>query len=272
MNDQLKLLCVLAHPDDESLGVGGILAKYAHEGVATYLVTATRGEHGWFGPEDEYPGPEQLARQREKELGSAAQTLGLQEVHMLGYEDGQLDQGVPDEVIDIIAGHLRRIKPHVVITFDPYGVYGHPDHIAISQFTTAAIVAAANGDGKNGRSSHRVSKLYYSVEKRATLATYEEAFGELVMHVDGQERRAPGWPEWAMTTHIDTSAYSQQVWQAIACHQSQLPGYQTLQDLPREQYDALWHTESFYRAFSLVNGGRTLERDLFAGLRKESNR
>lgn len=272
MNDPLTLLCVLAHPDDESLGVGGMLAKYANEDIVTYLVTATRGEHGWFGPEEAYPGPEQLAQQREKELGTAAQTLGLQEVHILGYEDGKLDQANPDEIIAKIAGHLRRIRPQVVVTFDPYGVYGHPDHIAISQFTTAAIVAAAHGDGNNGRSPHCVSKFYYIVETRAKLATYEEAFGELAMDVDGQQRQAIGWPAWAMTTRIDTRAYSQQVWQAIACHQSQLPGYQALQDLPREQYDALWHTQSFYRAFSLVNGGRSVEQDLFAGLRMKSHR
>ena len=62
MSKQLKLMCILAHPDDESLGTGGILAKYAAEGVETYLVTATRGQRGWFGPEEDYPGPESLER------------------------------------------------------------------------------------------------------------------------------------------------------------------------------------------------------------------
>lgn len=269
MREKLKLMCILAHPDDESLGTGGILAKYADEGVAAFLVTATRGERGWFGPAEEYPGPGALARRREQELKTAADVLGLKEVTFLDYEDGKLDQADPDEIIGKIAGHLRRIRPHVVVTFDPYGSYGHPDHIAICQFTTAAIVAAANADGGNGRSPHRVSKLYYFVETRAVLDTYEEAFGELVMDVDGVARRAPGWPAWGITTHIDTAAYSQQVWQAIACHQSQLPGYQALHDLPADRHQKLWDTQSFYRAFSLVNGGRTVERDLFAGLRQD---
>jgi LmbE family N-acetylglucosaminyl deacetylase len=268
MTEKYKLMCIMAHPDDESLGVGGVLAKYADKGVKTYLVTATRGEHGWFGPEDEYPGPAALGQQREQELYAAADVLGLQEVKFLDYEDGHLDQADPNEVIGKLVDHLRRIRPHVVVTFDPYGAYGHPDHIAICQFTTAAVIAAANGNFGNGRSPHQVSKLYYFAETLDALDTYEEAFGELVMEIDGVERRAPGWPAWAITTRVDTAVYRDQVWQAISCHQSQLPGYQALRDLPQAKFRSLWDTQSFYRAFSLVNGGRAEEDDLFAGLRQ----
>ena len=87
------------------------------------------------------------------------------------------------------------------------------------------------------------------------------------MQIDGRERRATAWPEWAITTRIDTSAYWQQVWQAIGCHRSQLPDYQALMDLPAEQLLNLWGCQSYYRALSLVNGSRTLEGDLFEGLR-----
>ena len=76
MTDTLKLMAVLAHPDDESLGTGGILAKYAAEGIETSLVTATRGERGWFGDEREYPGLEALGQIREAELRAAAEVLG----------------------------------------------------------------------------------------------------------------------------------------------------------------------------------------------------
>ena len=71
----MKLLCVLAHPDDESLGLGGALAKYAAEGVETYLITATRGEHGWWGEAEDYPGPIGLGQIREAELRAAAEVL-----------------------------------------------------------------------------------------------------------------------------------------------------------------------------------------------------
>src|SRR5712692_7064230 len=165
MANKLKLMCVLAHPDDESLGNGGILAKYATEGVETYLVTATRGERGWFGDERDYPGPEALGKTREAELLAAAKVLGIRRVNFLDYIDGDLDQAPPAEAVAKIALHLRRVKPDVVVTFGPDGSYGHPDHIAICQFTTAAIVAAASPDSLYSRDlpPHRISKLYYMV-------------------------------------------------------------------------------------------------------------
>lgn len=258
-NKPLRLLCVLAHPDDESLGTGGILAKYAQEGVITHVLTATRGQVGWFGPPEENPGPEALGEIREKELYAAAEVLGLKSLTLLDFMDGQLDQAPSILVIGQIAALIRRIKPDVVVTFDPYGSYGHPDHIAISQYTTSAIMVAA--------AEHRVSKLYYLVETQDNFDVYQDVFGELVMHVDGVERRAEGWKDWAITTRISTGAYWQTVWNAIACHKSQLPGYESLRHLPPEKHQTLWAEQSFYRAFSLVNGGRTIETDLFEGLR-----
>src|SRR5262249_36834441 len=157
------LMCILAHPDDEALGFGGTLAHYANAGVATYLITATRGERGWPGEPATYPGAETLGRMREAELRAAAAILELQETMVLDYMDGDLDQADPVAIIDLLVSHLRRVRPQVVVTFDPTGIYGHPDHIAICQFTTAAISAAANphyGD-RAAQAPHQVSKLYY---------------------------------------------------------------------------------------------------------------
>ena len=269
---KLKLMCVLAHPDDESLGMGGALARYAAEGVETYLVTATRGEHGWFGDEKDYPGPEALGQMREAELLAAAQALGLREVRFLDYVDGNLDQADPLEAVAKIVSHLRRVRPHVVVTFDPNGAYGHPDHIAVCQLTTAAVVAAVdpNYAGVNGFSPlapHRVSKLYYMAWPKEKWAAYQSVFGDLVMHIDGMERRAAPWPDWAITALIDTAAYWPTVWQAVSRHKTQLAAYSQLEHLPEEHHKGLWGTQEFYRAFSLVNGGRKRENDLFEGLR-----
>jgi LmbE family N-acetylglucosaminyl deacetylase len=266
---QLKLMSILAHPDDESMGTGGILAKYAAEGVETYLVTATRGERGWWGDEAEYPGPEAVGDTREQELQAAAHVLNLQEVNVLGYLDKELDQAEPEEVIGKLVTHLRRVRPQVVVSFGPYGYYGHPDHIAISQFTTAALVAAADPsyNGKQADPPHRVDKLYYLAATKQAQEIYEAAFGELDTTVDGQERESTPWPGWAITSRIDTSRCWKIVWQAIACHRSQLPGYQSLLDLPQEYHRKLWGAQTFYRVYSLTNGGRDIETDLFAGLR-----
>jgi LmbE family N-acetylglucosaminyl deacetylase len=268
MNDPLRLLCVFAHPDDESLGTGGILAKYAAEGVATYLITATRGERGWPGPPEANPGETALGRLREAELRAAAAVLGVQDLTLLDYIDGDLDQADPAEAVGQIVAQIRRLRPQVVVTFDTYGAYGHPDHIAICQFTTAACVAAADAAyAPAAGAAHQVAKLYYFVSTAEFLGIYEEAFGDLVMTIDGVERRPVGWPDWAITTRIDATAYWQQVWQAVACHQTQLPGYEELRKLPEARQRQLWGQPMFYRVFSLVNGGRTVETDLFAGLR-----
>lgn len=269
MTTSLKLLCILAHPDDESLGTGGILAKYAAEGVATYLVSATRGERGWFGAERDYPGPTRLGQIREAELRAAASILGMRQVAFLDYIDGDLDQADPREAIAGIVGHIRQVRPQVVVTFGPDGATGHPDHIAISQFTTAATVCAADPDYPAARDwpAHRVSKLYYLAEATAKLQAYDAVFGDSAMTVDGQRRHVPGWEEWAITTHIDTRAYWRVVLEAICCHRTQLPGYEALIRLPEEQHEYLWGAQEYYRVFSLVNGGRATEDDLFAGLR-----
>lgn len=273
MMEKLKLMCVLAHPDDESLGMGGIFAKYADEGVGTYLVTATRGEQGWSGPEETRPEPEELGRIREAELHAAAEVLGIRDVQFLGYHDGELDRADPAEAIARIVDHLRRVRPHVVATFDPHGAYGHPDHIAICQLTTAAVVAAADPSFSHGsaegagRAPHRVSKLYYMVSTLEDMQVYQEAFGQLVMCIDGTERQATGWEPWAITARIDTRHCWERVWQAANCHLSQLPDGGVLHKIPKEQLQQIWGTQSYYRALSLVNGGREQETDLFAGLR-----
>src|SRR5579859_2067488 len=148
MAEPLRLMCVLAHPDDESMGTGGTLAHYAAQGVETYLITATRGEsdRGWqFAPED-YPGLAAYGKVREGELMAAAKILGLREVCLLDYLDGLLDQANPAEVVAKLVPHIRRIRPQVIITFGGDGAYGHVDHIAISQFTSSAIVSAADPD------------------------------------------------------------------------------------------------------------------------------
>lgn len=266
----LRLLGVLAHPDDETLGLGGVFARYAAEGMETSLVTATRGDAGRYrgvkeGPE--HPGPEMLARIREGELRAAAQVLGIRDVTLLGYGDGRLDQAEPREAVGRIAAEIRRIRPHVVLTFAPDGAYGHPDHVAICQLATAAVLAAADGDSGGGGAPHAVSKLYYMASTRARWDAYQAAFKKLVSLVDGVERQAQPWPEWMITTVVDTREQWPTVWRAVVCHDSQVGGYEKLKSLPPEHHESLWGRQEFYRAMSVVNGGRRMETDLFEGLR-----
>jgi LmbE family N-acetylglucosaminyl deacetylase len=268
-------MAVLAHPDDESLGFGGTLAKYAADGVETFLVTATRGERGRYRghpPGGDHPGSIALGKIREAELRSAASVLGIRALSLLDYRDQELHRADPQEAIARIVEHVRRTRPHVVVTFGPEGAYGHPDHIAISQFTTAAMVAAAAPgfaahDLDTALEPYAVSKLYYLAWPEATWAAYQDAFKKLRSIVDDVERQAVPWPDWAITTVLDTRSAWPAVWRAVSCHESQVAAYERLTHLSAEHHEALWGRQSFYRVFSLVNGGRKRETDLFEGMR-----
>lgn len=157
-------------------------------------------------------------------------------------------------------------------SFGPDGAYGHPDHIAISQFATAALVAAADpgfavNGGADALQPHAVSKLYYVAWPDSAWKAYQAAFRKLVSTVDGMERQAVPWPDWAITTVIDTRTYWSTVWRAISCHESQISAYERLNQLSPQDHEALWGRQSFYRAFSTVSGGRARETDLMEGIR-----
>src|SRR5262245_47263484 len=123
MFDAPRLMVVTAHPDDETLGFGGVLARYASEGVETFLVTATRGERGrYFGHppgSPEHPGRAALAELRERELRGAASMLGIRHTSLLRCDDGDLDRADAADVVSRIAWRIRQARPQVVLTFAP---------------------------------------------------------------------------------------------------------------------------------------------------------
>jgi LmbE family N-acetylglucosaminyl deacetylase len=268
-----KLLVVFAHPDDESMGMGGTLAKYAAQGVETYCVCASRGERGWFGPQEQNPGLEVLGKIREKELTAAARELGMKGFYFLDYIDGEVDQANHEEIIGEITTHIRRIRPQVVVTFPPDGNYGHPDHIAIGQFTSAAVVCAADASYQDLENfpSYRISKLYYMVDSENFINLVAPFMGNMTFRVDDQIRGEVPWKEWMVTTRIEMADYCHTAWRAIRCHESQLPSLGALAEMHEDAATAVLAMQgTFYRAFSLVNRGRKLETDLFEGLKNNT--
>src|SRR5512133_3958062 len=175
------LLAVLAHPDDETFGTGGTLAHYSKLGVNVYLVCATRGEVGEVPPEM-MEGYTSVAELREHELRCAAQTLGLAGVFFLNYRDsgmpGTMDNSHPqalfaadvDKVTGDVVQYIRKLKPEVVIPFDPIGGYRHPDHIAIHNATVKAFHAAGDARLYPGDApAFAPSKLYFHTFPRGFL-------------------------------------------------------------------------------------------------------
>lgn len=268
MHSPYKLMCILAHPDDESIALGGTLAKYAEEGVEISLVVATRGERGWFGIPEENPGESVLGSIRERELYAACNSLGVTRLDFLNYMDGDLDQVDFQRIIAQLVRIIREVRPQIVVTFGPDGLYGHPDHVAISQFATAALFHAANAsyDAIVDLPAYQVAKLYYRVASAEWFTRFMPIFGDLVMMIDGQERRPNAWASWSITTRIDASAHWQRAWQAVLCHQTQLQHKDRLVRITERDHHCFWGQQEFYRAFSLVNSGRQIEQDLFAGL------
>ncbi len=176
------LLAVLAHPDDETFGMGGTLALYARRGVQVFLVCATRGE---VGDVDEkfMQGYESVAARRETELRCAAGKLGLSGVYFLDYRDSGMP-GSPDnqhpralfaqpmeQVAQEVAGFIRLLRPQVVLTFDPIGGYRHPDHIAIHNATVRAFQLAGEPGftDKQGLAPFKADKLYFQTMPRTML-------------------------------------------------------------------------------------------------------
>ncbi|MCX7860973.1 MAG: PIG-L family deacetylase, partial [Chloroflexus sp.] len=175
------LLAVFAHPDDESFGPGGTLARYAWSGVAVHLICATGGEEGTVDAAL-LNGYESVAALRRAELLRAAEALGLSSVTLLGYRDS----GMPgtdanrhpaalinqprEQVVAQLVRHIRRLRPQVVITFDPIGGYRHPDHIAIHEATVAAFHAAGDPAAwPEAGPAYAPQKLYYTTFSRRLL-------------------------------------------------------------------------------------------------------
>jgi LmbE family N-acetylglucosaminyl deacetylase len=156
-----SLFLSFAHPDDESFLAAGTICRYADEGVRVVLSIATRGESGKPG-DPPLCTIEELPRVRESELRAAAAILGIASVHFLDYRDRSLADAPPEEVREKLVALLRRDRPAVVLTFDPHGGNLHPDHVAISRFTSDAVAAAADPRWSPALGpAHEVSRLVW---------------------------------------------------------------------------------------------------------------
>jgi len=175
------ILAVLAHPDDESFGLGGTLALYAQKGYDTYLICATRGEVGTVDAEY-LNGFKDTAELRTAELNRAAKILDLKDVFILDYRDSgmpgteenkhpdaQINHSIEEVAVKVLT-YIRQLKPDVVITFDPIGGYKHPDHIHIHK---ATVFAFENADDPSfhpeAGEPFKPRALYYQVFSRRIL-------------------------------------------------------------------------------------------------------
>jgi LmbE family N-acetylglucosaminyl deacetylase len=279
-----RVLVVLAHPDDESFGAGGTLALYAWCGAEVHLVCATGGEEGEMAPEL-LEGYGSTAERRAAELDCAARALGLASVTMLGYRDSGMPgaeanrhpQALFAQSLETVAARvtaeIRRVRPHVVITFDPIGGYRHPDHIAIQQATELAFYTAGDPARYPGNLlAYAPQKLYFQTFSRGLLR-----LAVWLMPLFGRDPRRFGTNgdidlaslaevEFPVHAVIDFLPVAKAREQAGACHVSQGGGGGGgLRKLVGRVLLLLGGRETFMRAYPEPPRGLR-ERDLFEGV------
>ncbi len=276
-----RLLISYAHPDDESFGLGGLIAKYVAAGVDVSLICATNGDRGTVAPEF-LNGYESVAQLRLAELDCAAEKLGIRHVFKLGYQDSGMMgsetslaadcfwQAEQMEVTRRVVEVIREAKPQVIITFNRYGGYGHPDHIAIQRATTAAFSLAGDASFDTGQAPYHPQKLYYSGMPKAMLR-----FNIAMLRARGKDPRRLGKNRdidmqavldtcEPIHTLIDVRNYFAQWDEASQCHASQLGG--GMPRLPLFLRKMVLPRQGFTRIFPAPSANRVDEYDLFAGV------
>ncbi len=271
---ELTMLCVHAHPDDESSTTGGVLRTYADQGVRTVLVTCTDGALGdapdGTTPEAKHHDPAHVAEHRADELAAAAAILGIARVEMLGYPDSGMEGWAQNDAdgsfwstpVDEAAARLVPIllqeRPQVVVTYDEIGFYGHPDHIQAHRVTRAAL-----------ESSGLTASLFYPAIPSSAFRRFREVLREADVEGPGTDDDEgggpPGTPDEKIDVVIDVSAAVDAKFDALAAHASQTESSFFLK-MGRDRFRQFFGTEWFVRAIDPL-GRTSVDHDLFAGWR-----
>jgi len=273
VSDQpLTLMAVHAHPDDEALGTGGVLALYADEGVRTVLVTCTNGElgDGPGGVKPGEPGHDEAAvvALRRRELEASCAVLGVSDLELLGYRDSGME-GWPQnradgsfwstpvpEAAERLGALMELYQPQVVVTYDENGFYGHPDHIQAHRITMAAAERTGIPD-----------KVYYTAVPRSVMASFADLLRAQGVEPPEQMEQDPefGTPDELITTYVDCSGVTDRKYDSLKAHASQSDNIFFL-GMSRELFGVVMGREAFVRARDR-SGQPVPEDDLFAGLR-----
>lgn len=285
-----RLLISYAHPDDESFGNGGLIAKYVAEGVEVYLICATDGDMGTIP--DEMKNLYSTVRElRLSELEAANKVLGFKKIFTLGFKDSGMMtdasindpaclwyqwQNNPEAVTQRVVEVIREVQPHVILTFNKYGGYGHPDHIAIQSATTKAFHLAGDSNYITNQSPYQPQRLYYS-----SIPAFFLRIMLGVMRLQGKDVRHMGTnkdidfvkiveniePNHAQVNIAD---YLDKWDEASACHKSQGGGGRGwFGGFPKWVRRLLQGNQGFTRVFPEPKADRIDENDLFQNVKLE---
>jgi LmbE family N-acetylglucosaminyl deacetylase len=287
---QRRLLISYAHPDDESFGNGGLIAKYVAEGVDVYLICATDGDMGSIP--DEMKGLYATVRElRLAELDCANDVLGFKKIFKLGFKDSGMMgdssindpaclwyqwQNNPDDVTRCVVEAIREVKPHVIVTFNKYGGYGHPDHIAIQGATTKAIDLAADANYlTEGQEAYQAQKLYYS-----SIPGFFLKLLLFTMRLQGKDVRKMGTNQdidfikiveniEPIHAEVPIADFLEKWDEASACHKSQGGGTAWFGRFPMWLRRIIQGKQGFTRVYPAPQNNRVDEQDLFQNVKFE---
>lgn len=275
-------MVIFAHPDDEG-AIGGTLAQYAANDTEVMLVCGTKGEAGEISDPALAP-PENLGEVRQQELETACQRLGIQQLEFLGYRDSGMDgtpqngdpralvQADPQQVVGKIVGLIREFKPDVVVTFEPFGWYGHPDHIAISRWTTEAMALVGDDDAfHESLPAWQPGRYYYAVLPFSKFRLMIEA--AIQAGIIESSGMGEGFPEEqsleteAKVTHVlDVTPYFERKQEAMVAHKTQFSEDHMFRKVPKEVMIEASGSEYFIQVYPRPEEGfrESLGTDLFS--------
>ena len=271
--EDLNVLLVFAHPDDEGFGTGGLLTLLAGRGARLTLVCATNGDVGEIS-DPALATRETLAQVRREELRRAMAVTGVADVRFLDYRDsgmagtadnrhpGALMQAPPGQVVERLVEVMREVRPRVVITHDPTGGYGHPDHVTVCRrvteaFQTAADPAADTEQSVRGAEPPRPELLYYVCFPRSFFRRMWQYLREAGIRPPfaSEEVEALGTPDDEVTTVLDVEPYVATKIASLNCHRTQLDPQGPFHKLPAHRLHDMMRNEYF--TLALPSGAGT---------------
>jgi LmbE family N-acetylglucosaminyl deacetylase len=281
---QQRLLVCFAHPDDEAFPVGGALAAHTARGVTVRLVTTTSGEEG----EIRQPGVatrETLGAVRRSELACSVQTLGIAEHLVLDYRDSGM-AGWPsndypeafinapaERVVEQLVEQMRLFRPHVVLTFETGGLYGHPDHIAICKHTTEAFRLASDPSAfphqlANGLEPHAPQRLFYSARPKGFRTQWAQKLRDAGVDtpLPSPDRADEGTPPEEIHLEMDVADQLEVKKACIKCHWTQVAEDWPYDRVPREVAAFVLGREFYIQAYPELEPGQKMPPDFFHDL------
>ena len=280
----LRLLACFAHPDDEAFPVGGVLARNVAEGRRVRLVTTTLGEEGDIRQEGAAT-KETLGEVRRIELSCAVRALRLESHALLEYRDSGMAgweandhprayiKAPEDEVVERFVREIREFRPQVVLTFEPGGLYGHPDHIAVSKHATKAFDLASNPTAfpdqlKNGLETYTPQRLFYSARPKGFRLEWATKLREVGIDfpMPSPEQLEHGNPPEEIHLELDVSDHLETKMACIICHRTQVAPDWPYHRVPREVAAWVLGREFYIRARPDVASTETVPPDFFEGI------